>query len=214
MGAMGNQALNVLIANRGEIARRIARAVSDAGGRSVAVFAAGDTGHLRYADLTVELPGNGPAAYMDTSVLVEIARKHGCDAIHPGYGFRAEDAEFARATEAAGLIFVGPRPETLTLFGDKIAAREFAAANDLPVLSGTGPDDSFEDALALFDQLGNDSELLIKAAAGGGGRGMRAVARSRAASTSPLLAVFGPIKTVRAPRNVGAPASGRSTATT
>ncbi|TXI98407.1 MAG: carbamoyl-phosphate synthase large subunit, partial [Aquabacterium sp.] len=114
----------ILIANRGEIAIRIARACADLGIRSVAVFAEDDGAslHTRKADLAVPLRGRGVPAYLDMDQLIEVARAQGCAAIHPGYGFLAENAEFARRCQAAGIAFIGPDPSVLELFGDKAAA--------------------------------------------------------------------------------------------
>ncbi|KJJ17965.1 Carbamoyl-phosphate synthase L chain protein [Pseudomonas aeruginosa] len=115
----------LLIANRGEIAIRIARACADLGIRSVAVFAEDDAAslHVRKADVALPLAGRGVAAYLDMDRLVALALEQGCEAIHPGYGFLAENGEFARRCQRAGIHFVGPQAEVLDLFGDKAAAR-------------------------------------------------------------------------------------------
>ena len=115
----------LLIANRGEIAIRIARTAAAMGVATVAVHAEDDAAslHTRRADETRALKGRGVAAYMDAAGLIAVAAETGCDAVHPGYGFLAENAAFARSCAAAGLIFVGPSPESLDLFGDKAAAR-------------------------------------------------------------------------------------------
>ncbi|MCA9846117.1 MAG: carbamoyl-phosphate synthase large subunit, partial [Dehalococcoidia bacterium] len=112
---------SVLIANRGEIAIRIARAVADLGLRSVAVYSEDDTDslHVRAADEAVALDGSGPPAYLDFDAIVAAAKSADCDAVHPGYGFLAESAAFARKCIDAGLVFIGPGVEHLTLFGDK-----------------------------------------------------------------------------------------------
>ena len=164
----------LLIANRGEIAIRIARAAAEFGARSVAVHGADDAGslHTRMADEAAALPGRGPAAWLDSAALIDAARARGCDAAHPGYGFLAENAEFAEACAAAGLAFVGPAPETLRLFGDKARARAAAQAAGLPVLAGTPGAATLADARAFLAARG---ALMVKALAGGGGRGMRAV---------------------------------------
>jgi acetyl/propionyl-CoA carboxylase alpha subunit len=109
----------LLIANRGEIAIRIARAAADLGLRSVAVHSRDDVRSLRVADEVRELPGQGAAAYLDTDAIIAAAKDSGCDAVHPGYGFLSERAEFARRCTQADLIFVGPAPGHLELFGDK-----------------------------------------------------------------------------------------------
>lgn len=120
----------LLIANRGEIAIRIARACADLGIRSVAVYAEDDAAslHLRQADVAVPLGGSGAPAYLDMERLIAVAREQACDAIHPGYGFLAENAEFARRCQRAGIRFVGPQAEVLDLFCDKAAARAWPSA--------------------------------------------------------------------------------------
>ncbi len=166
----------LLIANRGEIAVRIVRTAAELGIESVAVYTGDDRQslHVRRADRAVELPGKGVAGYLDTAGLVRAATENGCDAIHPGYGFLSERAELARACEEAGITFVGPRPETLALLGDKVAARELAVACGVPVLPGSeGPLD-LEQARELLARL-QGAPLLLKAVAGGGGRGVRIV---------------------------------------
>lgn len=164
----------LLIANRGEIAIRIAQACADLGIRSVAVFAEDDNAclHTRKADLAVALAGRGPAAYLDMDQLIGIAREQGCTAIHPGYGFLAENAEFARRCQAAGLTFVGPTPETLQLFGDKAAARALAERCAVPLVPGINQAVTLEQAANFLAEHGS---VMLKALAGGGGRGMRAV---------------------------------------
>ena len=164
----------LLIANRGEIAIRIARACADLGIRSVAVFAEDDGAslHTRRADLAVPLKGRGVPAYLDMDQLLALARDQGCEAIHPGYGFLAENAEFARRCQAAGLTFVGPAPEVLELFGDKAAARALAERCGAPLVAGVNRAVSLDEAQGFFAAHG---ALMLKALAGGGGRGMRAV---------------------------------------
>lgn len=164
----------LLIANRGEIAIRIAQACADLGIRSVAVFAEDDSAclHTHKADLAVALAGRGPAAYLDMDQLIGIAREQGCTAIHPGYGFLAENAEFARRCQAAGLTFVGPTPETLQLFGDKAAARALAERCAVPLVPGINQVVTLEQAANFLAEHGS---VMLKALAGGGGRGMRAV---------------------------------------
>lgn len=166
----------VLIANRGEIAVRIARTAAEMGLATVAVAAQdeADAPHSRTADEAVALPGSGPAAYLDADALLEAARSAGCDALHPGYGFLSESAALARACEAAGLLFVGPSSETLALFGDKVAARDRAAALGVPTVPGLAAP-SREAAARFVAELPEGASALVKAAAGGGGRGMRLV---------------------------------------
>lgn len=164
----------LLIANRGEIAIRIARACADLEIRSVAVFAEDDDAslHTRKADLAVPLKGRGVPAYLDMDQLIAIAAAQGCDAIHPGYGFLAENAEFARRCQAAGITFIGPAQEVLELFGDKAAARALAERCGVPLVAGINQAVSLEQALAFCAEHG---AVMLKALAGGGGRGMRAV---------------------------------------
>jgi len=167
----------LLIANRGEIAIRIARAAAELGIRSIAVYAEDDGAslHTRKADLAIPLRGRGVAAYLDMQQLIEIAQAQGCDAIHPGYGFLAENAEFARRCEVAGICFVGPDAEVLAQFGDKTQARALAERCDVPLVTGTNRPTTLEHAQAFLAELGNGGAMMIKALAGGGGRGMRAV---------------------------------------
>lgn len=167
----------VLIANRGEIAVRIHRAASALGLRTVAVFSAEDRGaaHVRLADEAHLLGGRGSAAYLDARALVGIARRTGCDLVHPGYGFLSENAEFAELCADSGLTFVGPTPELLALFGDKARSRELAVRHGVPVLAATGTTTGVEEAAAFLASLGPGAGVMVKAVAGGGGRGMRAV---------------------------------------
>jgi acetyl/propionyl-CoA carboxylase alpha subunit len=186
----------LLIANRGEIAIRIAQACADLGIRSVAVYAEDDSAclHTRKADLAVALVGRGVAAYLDMDQLIGIAREQGCTAVHPGYGFLAENAEFARRCQAAGLIFIGPSPETLRLFGDKAAARDLAERCAVPLVPGLNQAVTLEQAA---DFLAEHGSVMLKALAGGGGRGMRAVddaaqlAEAFARCTSEAQGAFG-----------------------
>ncbi|HEX6786574.1 MAG TPA: biotin carboxylase N-terminal domain-containing protein, partial [Acidimicrobiales bacterium] len=129
----------LLVANRGEIALRIVRAAAELDIETVAVHAEDDGGSLavRRADHAVALRGTGPAAYLDAEQLVAVATGLACDALHPGYGFLAEQAALAERCRDAGLVFVGPEPETLAVLGDKVAARALAAGCGLGVLPGT-----------------------------------------------------------------------------
>ncbi len=168
----------VLIANRGEIACRIARALRDAGVRSVAVYSEADRDglHVRLSDEAYLI---GPAAsaesYLRIPVILETAKKCGAEAIHPGYGFLAENAAFAAACEENGLAFIGPPPSAVALMGDKARARAVAIAAGVPVVPGTLPIPSLDAAEREADRIGYP--LLVKATAGGGGKGMRRVAR-------------------------------------
>ena len=167
----------ILIANRGEIALRVARAAAELDIATVAVFPADDagSGHVRSCDEARELPGLGAAAYLAVEAVVDAALEAGCDAVHPGYGFLSENASFARAVVAAGLTFIGPSPETLELFGDKTAARKLARDCGVAVLEGADQAATPQDAEAFLDGLGEGAAIVIKALAGGGGRGMRVV---------------------------------------
>lgn len=166
----------ILIANRGEIAIRIANACADLGIRSVGVFAEDDQAslHTRRVDQAVALPGRGVLAYLDGGELIAIAKAQGCEAIHPGYGFLAEKAGFAEACVAAGLTLIGPGADTLRLFGDKASARALAARCDVPLVQGTDQAVTLEQAQTFMASL-QGRGVMIKALSGGGGRGMRAV---------------------------------------
>ncbi len=194
----------VLVANRGEIAVRIIRACHELGMEAVAVFSDADAqaGHVREADLAVRIGPAPPAeSYLRGDAIVEAAIQSGAEAIHPGYGFLSERAAFARAVEAAGLVFVGPSAETIAMLGDKLAARRLAREAGVPVVPGTLEPASVDradgiDALtAAADGIGYP--LLVKAAAGGGGRGMRRVtsalelAAALAAGSVEALSAFG-----------------------
>jgi acetyl/propionyl-CoA carboxylase alpha subunit/acetyl-CoA carboxylase carboxyltransferase component len=167
----------LLIANRGEIAVRIARTAAEMGLATVAIFSEDDAAslHTKTADEAVGLKGSGPAAYLDVAQVVAAATAAGADAVHPGYGFLSENAAFARACAEAGLAFVGPTPETLELFGDKGRARALAQQCGVPVLPGTDGPTSPDEARAFFEGLSKGGAVMVKAVAGGGGRGMRPV---------------------------------------
>jgi len=167
----------LLVANRGEIATRICRAAAELGLPTVAVHPEDDAAslHTRKADQACLLPGRGVAAYLDGEAIITAARDSGATAIHPGYGFLSENAAFARACAENGQTFVGPAPETLELFGDKDAARRLATAQGVPVLPGTAAPSSLEAARAFLADLGPGGAVMVKAVAGGGGRGMRPV---------------------------------------
>lgn len=189
----------VLIANRGEIAIRIMHALAELGWRSVAIYAEDDQNalHVSKADCAVPLQGTGPAAYLDGEQIVRIARQQQCDAIHPGYGFLSENPQFARQVTAAGMVFVGPDAEVLALFGDKARARALARDCDVPVLQGLDHAVSLAEAQAFFAALPDGAGMVIKAVAGGGGRGMRIVNTADAIEAayqrcqSEALAAFG-----------------------
>ena len=168
----------LLIANRGEIAVRIARAAMDLGIEAIAVYSEDDANglHLRIADEAVALDGRGVPAYLDIEGVVGRAVEANCDAVHPGYGFLAENADFATACADAGITFVGPRPEVLELFGDKGRARAASTGADVPVLRGTDRPTTVEEAQEFFAALGQGKAMIVKALAGGGGRGTRIVA--------------------------------------
>ena len=167
----------LLIANRGEIAIRIARAAAELGLQTVAVHAPEDEHslHRQSADVSVALPGRGAAAYLDIDALIAVAQAQGCDAVHPGYGFLSERSDFAQACEQAGLTFIGPGPELLALFGDKARAREAAMAAAVPVNAGINASVSLEQAQAFLRSLPARQAAIPKDLAGGVGRGLRIV---------------------------------------
>src|SRR5712691_1850960 len=167
----------LLIASRGEIAIRIARAAADLGLPAVAVHSEDDSRslHLRVADEVHALPGHGAAAYLNAEAVIAAAVAFGCDAIHPGYGFLAERGDFSRMCAEAGLTFVGPDAQHLELFGDKARARIAAAAAAVPVIRGLDRAVTLAEARAFFASLRQGSGMIVKALAGGGGRGTRAV---------------------------------------
>ena len=167
----------VLVANRGEIAIRIFRTLRELGIETVAVYSEADRGalHVGVAD-EAYLIGPGPAAesYLNQERLLETARRAGAEAVHPGYGFLAENADFARGCEAAGRVWIGPPPEAIDVMGSKTAARETMRAAGVPIVPGTtAPVGSAEDVRCLGDELG--WPIAIKASAGGGGKGLKVV---------------------------------------
>ena len=189
----------VLIANRGEIAVRIIRAARDSGISSVAVYADQDRDalHTRLADEAYSLDGETSAAtYLQIDKILSVARRAGADAIHPGYGFLAENADFARAVIGAGLIWIGPSPEAIESLGDKVTARQVAEKVGAPLAPGTpGPVESADEVIAFAEEVG--LPIAIKAAYGGGGRGLKVareldeVAELFESATREAVAAFG-----------------------
>ena len=189
----------ILIANRGEIAVRVARACADAGLRSVAVYADPDADalHVRTADEAFALGGSTSAeTYLDMAKLLAVAAKAGADSVHPGYGFLAENADFAQAVLDAGLVWIGPPPQAIRDLGDKVSARHIAARAGAPLVAGTAePVTDAEEVIAFAREHG--LPVAIKAAFGGGGRGLK-VARTLAevpelfeSATREAVAAFG-----------------------
>lgn len=189
----------VLVANRGEIAVRIIRACHEYGFASVAVYSDPDADslHCRLAGEAWALPGSSPAeTYLNIEQLIDVARRCEATMVHPGYGFLSERAEFARAVEAAGLIWIGPRPETIEQLGDKVQARKIAMAVGAPLVKGTpDPVSCAEDVIHFADEHG--LPVAIKAAFGGGGRGLKVAWQREEISTlyqsavSEALTAFG-----------------------
>src|ERR1700759_4458868 len=174
---------SVLVANRGEIAVRVLRSAREAGLRTVAVYSDADLDapHVRAADVAVRI-GPAPAgqSYPSIPALIDAARRTGAEAVHPGYGFLSERAEFARACADAGLVFIGPPAEVIEVMGRKDRARRIAVEADVPVVPAieeTGADDT---ELARRAEAEVGFPLLVKAAAGGGGKGMRIVREAAA----------------------------------
>jgi len=201
---MGPPFSRVLVANRGEIALRIIRACHELGMEAVAIFSDADSasGHVRAADVGVRLGPAPPSdSYLRADLIIDAARLTGAEAIHPGYGFLAERASFAREVEAAGLVFVGPSSATIAALGDKLAARRLAADAGVPAVPGTleparvDRPDAVEAIVAEASEIG--FPILVKAAAGGGGRGMRRVERAEdlpaalAAGSAEAASAFG-----------------------
>jgi acetyl-CoA carboxylase biotin carboxylase subunit len=177
----------VLVANRGEIALRVVRACRELGLATVAVYSTADEGalHVRRADEAVCIgPPRAGDSYLNAEAILRAARETGADAVHPGYGFLAENAAFAAACRDAGLVFVGPTPEAIEAMGDKAAARRLAQGAGVPTIPGTDGRATVEEALEAAAEVGYP--VLVKAAAGGGGRGIRA-----AADESELAELFG-----------------------
>jgi acetyl-CoA carboxylase biotin carboxylase subunit len=166
----------VLIANRGEVAVRVIRACHELGIEAVAVYSTADRDalHVRLADRALHIgPPPAAASYLNIAALIAAGTTTACDAVHPGWGFLAENAAFAAACEDNDLVFIGPRPETIETMGDKVAAKAAVASAGLPLVPGSNGAVALEGAKALAAEVG--FPVLLKAAAGGGGRGMRLV---------------------------------------
>ncbi len=193
----------VLVANRGEIAIRVLRAISESGLSSVAVFSDSDekSMHVEIADYSVHLPGDTlEHTYLNGPSIIEAARSSGADAIHPGYGFLSERGDFARAVENAGLIWIGPPAESIETMGDKISARVLMIESGVPVIPGeevaiVSDSDHMGVLASAAARVGYP--LLLKASAGGGGKGMRAVSEPKSlrlefeAATREATSAFG-----------------------
>jgi acetyl-CoA carboxylase biotin carboxylase subunit len=189
----------ILIANRGEIALRIVRACREMGIRTVAIYSEADANslHVRFADEAVCVgPADGALSYRNIPNILSAAEITGAEAIHPGYGFLAENAHFSEVCESAGIKFIGPFPECIALMGDKAKAREVMIKKGIPVIPGSeGKIPSEREAMDIARKIGYP--LIVKAAAGGGGRGMRVVhreedlVRSFHAAQSEAKAAFG-----------------------
>lgn len=194
---MSESSSTVLVANRGEIALRILRTADEMGYRTVAVYAADDrdSPHVAAATTAAELPGVGVAAYLDGDAIVAAAVAGGADLVHPGYGFLSEDAAFAARCADAGLVFVGPEPDVLRTFGDKAAARDAAVDAGLPVLEASASGVTVEDVAEFL--ASHPDGIMLKAVAGGGGRGIRPVRAAEEIATAfrecgaEALAAFG-----------------------
>jgi acetyl-CoA carboxylase biotin carboxylase subunit len=167
----------ILVANRGEIAMRVLRTCREMGIKTVAVYSEADRNapHVRYADEAICLgPPASNQSYLLGDKIIKVAKELGVDGIHPGYGFLSENAEFAQQVTDAGIVFIGPRPKAIRMMGSKLAAKEAAKANNIPLVPGT--EEAIEDPeLAKKIALEIGFPILIKASAGGGGKGMRVV---------------------------------------
>ena len=177
----------LLIANRGEIAIRIINAANELGIPTVTIFSEDDSLalHTRKSNQTLPLKGKGVSAYLNIEHIIALAKSSGSTLIHPGYGFLSENAQFARRCQEENLIFIGPSPEILDLFGDKAAARKLAEEVGVPLLLGTSHPTNLSEAQNFFNALPVGTAMMVKSMAGGGGRGMRIVEHS-----SELVSVF------------------------
>ena len=167
----------LLVANRGEIAVRIIASAALEGLSTVAVYTTDDRAcaHVDRADEAFPLPGTGAAGYLDIDAVIAAAVTAGADAVHPGYGFLAENADFARRCAERGVVFAGPPPQALEAFGDKSRALAIAASLGIPVPRGTGGPATLDEVRRFLDGLGPGGAVMVKAVAGGGGRGMAPV---------------------------------------
>jgi len=189
----------VLVANRGEIAVRVMRSCREMGILSVAVFSDADRSsmHVRYADEAFHIgPSPSTESYLDQDKIIEVAKKTGADAIHPGYGFLSENADFSQRCQEEDIIFIGPNKDVISTMGDKITARETMMKSGVPIVPGTNKDlDSDELALKTIEEIG--LPVMLKASAGGGGKGMRLVKNEKdilpslRSAKSEALASFG-----------------------
>jgi len=181
---MAKKITKLLIANRGEIALRIIRACKELGIFSVVVHSKADSEGVwvKKADQAIMMEGHPVEVYLDYENIIKIAKSHKCNAIHPGYGFLSESAEFAKACERSGLVFVGPKAEHIELFGDKIASKKAMKEIGVPVIEGTiEPIADLDEAKSIAKEIG--FPVIIKAAFGGGGRGMRIVEEEKQFNT-------------------------------
>ena len=189
----------ILVANRGEIAVRVMRSCKEMEIRTIAVFSEADRAarHVMYADEAYCIgPAEARESYLNIDRIIQVALEHGADAIHPGYGFLSENPDFARRCRRAGIVFIGPEPETIEVMGDKISARRRMREAGVPVVPGTTENlNSSEEAIDVCNHIGYP--VMLKASAGGGGKGMRLARRPEEveeaflAAKSEALASFG-----------------------
>ena len=189
----------ILVANRGEIAVRVMRSCKEMEIRTIAVFSEADRAarHVMYADEAYCIgPAEARESYLNIDRIIQVALEHGADAIHPGYGFLSENPDFARRCRRAGIVFIGPEPETMEVMGDKISARRRMREAGVPVVPGTTENlNSSEEAIDVCNRIGYP--VMLKASAGGGGKGMRLarkpeeVEEAFLAAKSEALASFG-----------------------